>query len=313
MMSSDRDAERTPLLSSAEEKVENPTSQTDNFNSGSFYFHSSENVANNDFKRFFLCLDAPPPAYETVSQTLFPTGSIPVVSCRVCHANINVEGKVHQHVVKCAQCNEATVSFFREIDYKVCFLPEILKFTANKTATSRQKICSMPLQLSSNLQGFIKSHRMSKTQLVSKLCCCERHPITDICFNSKRVITLGASPVGTAVRAPPGTCRISCAHCSEVFMFNTLNNSLARCPHCKKVSSVGREFARSRAIIFLSICLLFIIGGIALTAGLWPIAQTQGALFIVFGGNKLLSIDNLTAIADILNLRRFCDSRCVPD
>ena len=46
-------------------------------------------------------------------------------------------------------------------------------------------------------------------------------------------------------------CRVTCAHCHDTFLFNTLNNALARCPHCRKVSSVGPEFARTRSIIFL--------------------------------------------------------------
>lgn len=33
-----------------------------------------------------------------------------MITCRVCQSPINVEGKMHQHVVKCGVCNEATVS-----------------------------------------------------------------------------------------------------------------------------------------------------------------------------------------------------------
>lgn len=35
---------------------------------------------------------------------------MPMVTCRVCQAMIDVSGKRDQHVVKCSQCNEATVS-----------------------------------------------------------------------------------------------------------------------------------------------------------------------------------------------------------
>jgi phosphatidylinositol-4,5-bisphosphate 4-phosphatase len=34
-----------------------------------------------------------------------------MITCRVCQSLINVEGKMHQHVVKCGVCNEATVSY----------------------------------------------------------------------------------------------------------------------------------------------------------------------------------------------------------
>ncbi len=33
-----------------------------------------------------------------------------MINCKVCQSMINIEGKTHQHVVKCTVCNEATVS-----------------------------------------------------------------------------------------------------------------------------------------------------------------------------------------------------------
>lgn len=54
-------------------------------------------------------VENPPPSYdETVTSPQLASGSSAVVSCRVCQSSINVEGKIHQHVVKCLQCNEAT-------------------------------------------------------------------------------------------------------------------------------------------------------------------------------------------------------------
>lgn len=48
--------------------------------------------------------DELPPSYQA-SQ-----GSTHMVTCRVCQAMIDISGKRDQHVVKCSQCNEATVS-----------------------------------------------------------------------------------------------------------------------------------------------------------------------------------------------------------
>lgn len=48
--------------------------------------------------------DELPPSYQA-SQ-----GSMHMVTCRVCQAMIDISGKRDQHVVKCSQCNEATVS-----------------------------------------------------------------------------------------------------------------------------------------------------------------------------------------------------------
>lgn len=53
-----------------------------------------------------LLRDDPPPYSPLTSPE---SGSAPVITCRVCQNAISVEGKIHQHVVKCAICNEATV------------------------------------------------------------------------------------------------------------------------------------------------------------------------------------------------------------
>lgn len=50
----------------------------------------------------------PPPPYSPQGSP--DSSSAPVIACRVCQTTISVEGKTHQHVVKCSICNEATVS-----------------------------------------------------------------------------------------------------------------------------------------------------------------------------------------------------------
>ncbi|KAF6132098.1 phosphatidylinositol-4,5-bisphosphate 4-phosphatase 1 [Phyllostomus discolor] len=47
-----------------------------------------------------------PPPYSPLTSP--DSGSAPRITCRVCQSVINVEGKMHQHVVKCGVCNEAT-------------------------------------------------------------------------------------------------------------------------------------------------------------------------------------------------------------
>lgn len=49
--------------------------------------------------------DELPPPYQQDLQ-----GGGPVVTCRVCQAMIDISWKREQHVVKCLQCNEATVN-----------------------------------------------------------------------------------------------------------------------------------------------------------------------------------------------------------
>jgi len=54
-----------------------------------------------------------PPAYTPSPATPTGTGStvsseIPAINCRVCHALLHVEGRLHLHVIKCHACGEAT-------------------------------------------------------------------------------------------------------------------------------------------------------------------------------------------------------------
>lgn len=45
-----------------------------------------------------------PPTFQQA-----PSGGVPMVTCRVCAAMIDISSKKEQHVVKCHQCQEATV------------------------------------------------------------------------------------------------------------------------------------------------------------------------------------------------------------
>ncbi|KAF3830347.1 hypothetical protein GH733_004166 [Mirounga leonina] len=53
-----------------------------------------------------------PPPYSPLTSP--DSGSAPMITCRVCQSLINVEGKMHQHVVKCGVCNEATWTEFTD-------------------------------------------------------------------------------------------------------------------------------------------------------------------------------------------------------
>lgn len=72
------------------------------------------------FHTFFFFLDGPPPvpgtpppAYSEMPPPYgapFPMNTEPSVICRVCQQLIYIKGREHQRVVKCANCQEATVS-----------------------------------------------------------------------------------------------------------------------------------------------------------------------------------------------------------
>jgi len=66
--------------------------------------------------------------------------------------------------------------------------------------------------------------------------------------------------------------------------------ALARCPHCRKVSSVGPEFARTRAIIFLLFGLIVLAIGIGITCGTLSIAHAKGGMYVVYVGAFLVAL-----------------------
>ncbi|CAL8102028.1 unnamed protein product [Orchesella dallaii] len=106
--------------------------------------------------------------------------------------------------------------------------------------------------------------------------------------NCKRIINLAPSPALPAV--PLGMARVNCAHCADSFLFNTLNNSLARCPHCRKLSSVGPDFARSRGIFHLVLAFIFLLIGIGVTVGTYQVATKKGGLFVAYLGAFLVAL-----------------------
>ncbi|GMT18054.1 hypothetical protein PFISCL1PPCAC_9351 [Pristionchus fissidentatus] len=150
------------------------------------------------------------------------------VNCRVCDAVIQLEGRSMQHVVKCGACQEATPI---------------------RPAPPGKKYVRCPC-------NCLLICKAASTRIA-----CPRQ-------NCRRVITLGQqqSSPGTAMQAPTGTCRVTCAYCEDIFMFNTLSNTLAVCPHCRKRSSVGSSHRRSRLFYYGLGLAIGLIAALVITA-----------------------------------------------
>ncbi|CAD5119761.1 DgyrCDS8356 [Dimorphilus gyrociliatus] len=182
--------------------------------------------------------DLPPPYSPSTA------GAVPMINCKVCQSMINIDGKAHQHVVKCSVCNEATPI---------------------KAAPPGKKYVRCPCNCLLICKG--SSQRIA----------CPRN-------NCKRIINLGNPAAPNTRQRTPGTNRVTCVHCQDSFLFNITNRALARCPHCRRVSSVGPSYARSRAILFAIIGLFLIILGIGVTVGTYRIARRSPGIYVIWIG-----------------------------
>jgi len=212
--------------------------------------------------------DEPPP-YEESSNLLPPPSAVgvmgePTVVCRVCQQLVFIRGREGQRVVKCSNCHEAT-----------------------------------PIKAPPNGKKYIRCpcNALLTCRTTSSRISCPR-------ANCKRVINVGGGPPASTSNSTSNSTaangdkriRVVCGHCNETFVFRTKAH-LARCPYCRKVSSIGPQFAKHRALIFAIIGIIFLGVGVGVTVGTYKLARESGGIYVTWFG---------AFIVGVLNLMRSC-------
>ncbi|XP_025778329.1 type 2 phosphatidylinositol 4,5-bisphosphate 4-phosphatase [Puma concolor] len=205
--------------------------------------------------RFGAKTELPPPYTAIASPDA--TG-IPVINCRVCQSLINLDGKLHQHVVKCTVCNEATPIKNPPTGKKYVRCPCNCLLICKDT--SRRIGCPRP--------------------------------------NCRRIINLGPvmliseeQPAQPALPVQPEGTRVVCGHCGNTFLWMELRfNTLAKCPHCKKISSVGSALPRRRCCAYITIGMICIFIGVGLTVGTQDFARRFHATYVSWAIAYLLGL-----------------------
>ena len=216
-----------------------------------------------------------PPAYTPSPATPTGTGStvssdIPVINCRVCHALLHVEGRLHLHVIKCHACGEAT-----------------------------------PIRPAPPLKKYVRCpcNCLLICKVTSQRIICPR-------VNCKRVISLMPTTTSLEQfyeNQNVVTFRIMCGYCGFSFLSLESSSIFRICPNCgKKSYTSSAHKKRCLSLYGTFFAFIIIILSVAITISALYIPVTEVLLKIIVCG--FLGLLILCIIVAVNVLRFFKES-----
>ncbi|XP_016369178.1 type 2 phosphatidylinositol 4,5-bisphosphate 4-phosphatase-like isoform X1 [Sinocyclocheilus rhinocerous] len=224
-----------------------------------------------------------PPPYTAIASP--DAGGVPVINCRVCQSLITLDGKLHQHVVKCTICNEATPIKNPPTGKKYVRCPcnclLICKDTSRRIGCPRPN-CRRIINLSPVM--VIPEEQPAQPALPVQpegmRVVCGHCGNTFLGSDDDDDDECSRSSSGLAIRGP-----------SDIFKWMELRfNTLAKCPHCKKISSVGSALPRRRCCAYITVGMICIFIGIGLTVGTQDFARRYHATYVSWAFAYLLGL-----------------------
>ncbi|VDO16281.1 unnamed protein product [Rodentolepis nana] len=214
----------------------------------------------------------------------------PTVKCQICNTIIPIGDLNKQLVVKCPNCNEATPikgpPTGKQFVRCQCNCLLICKSSVTRVGCPREN-CRRVINLTdTNASGYNAGDSsrdlLARSSLMGSGTFPSRNGIRVTCGNCHRPFSIPQPQ-----NDPPT--RFQSLFLNRVVSWlsggsaPTVNGLIAaRCPQCRKITSVGQAYARTRWVAYLIFALLLLVVALAVTIGTASAAHSQHGLYFLW-------------------------------